>query len=139
MATDRWIRASDQDRQSAVESLSEAYAVGRLRREELDERATAAYSATTWGGLRDLTADLPFPVARAGPHPDSVAARHAPPRASRRQQRDLFTTQSLDPAVAAIGGQPGLVRGDPRPPGGEELAHLNSVVHDSTVGDDAKA
>jgi Domain of unknown function (DUF1707) len=44
MATDRWIRASDQDRQSAVESLSEAYAVGRLRREELDERATAARS-----------------------------------------------------------------------------------------------
>jgi Domain of unknown function (DUF1707) len=84
MATDRWIRASDQDRQSAVELLSEAYAVGRLRREELDERATAAYSATTWGELRDLTADLPLPVARAGPPPDRVASRHAPQRASQR-------------------------------------------------------
>lgn len=84
MATDRWIRASDQDRQSAVELLSEGYAVGRLRREELDERATLAYSATTWGELRDLTADLPLPLARAGPLPHSVASRHAPPRASQR-------------------------------------------------------
>jgi len=84
MATDRRIRASDQDRQRAVELLSEAYAVGRLRREELDERATAAYSATTWGELCDLTADLPLPGARAGPPPDSVASRQAPPRASQR-------------------------------------------------------
>ena len=84
MATDRRIRASDQDRQRAVELLSEAYAVGRLRREELDERATAAYSATTWGELCDLTTDLPLPGARAGPPPDSVASRQAPPRASQR-------------------------------------------------------
>lgn len=84
MATDRWFRASDQDRQSAVELLSEGYAVGRLHREELDERATLAYSATTWGELRDLTADLPLPPARTGPLPHSGASRHAPPRASQR-------------------------------------------------------
>lgn len=59
MATDRGMRASDQDRESAAQFLSEAYAVGRLSREELDERAAAVYSATTWGELRDLTADLP--------------------------------------------------------------------------------
>jgi Domain of unknown function (DUF1707) len=51
MAAERSIRASDQDRESAAESLSEAYAVGRLSREELDERAAAAYSAETWGEL----------------------------------------------------------------------------------------
>jgi hypothetical protein len=33
MAADRWIRASDQDRQSDAELLSEAYAMGRLSRE----------------------------------------------------------------------------------------------------------
>jgi hypothetical protein len=33
----------------------------------------------------------------------------------------------------------GLVGGDPCPPGGEELADLCSVVHDSTVGDRAAA
>jgi Domain of unknown function (DUF1707) len=105
MATDRWIRASDQDRQSAVELLSEAYAVGRLRQEELDERATAAYSATTWGELRDLTADLPLPVARAGPHPDSVASRHTPQRASRRlvsQMMWMFFVLVLAAGVAGL-------------------------------------
>src|SRR5712671_6143612 len=84
MATDRWIRASDQDRHSAVELLSEAYAVGRLNREELDERVTAAYSAKTYGELRDLTADLPLPAARAGLPSDMVASRRVPRRASGR-------------------------------------------------------
>jgi Domain of unknown function (DUF1707) len=70
MTDERSIRASDQDRESASELLSEAYAVGRLNREELDERAAAAYSAKTWGELRDLTADLPplalLPATRTG-------------------------------------------------------------------------
>ena len=104
MATDRWIRASDQDRQSAVELLSEGYAVGRLRREELDERATLAYSATTWGELRDLTADLPLPLARAGPLPHSVASRHAPPRASQRLVSLLIWTFFMLVLVAGVAG-----------------------------------
>ncbi len=78
MATDRWIRVSDQDRHSAVELLSEAYAVGRLNREELEERVTVAYSAKTYGELRDLTADLPLPAARAGLPSDMVASRRVP-------------------------------------------------------------
>ena len=72
MGTNRWIRVSDQDRHCVVEWLSEAYAVGRLSREELDDRATAAYSAKTRGELRDATADLPLPGARAGLPSDSV-------------------------------------------------------------------
>jgi hypothetical protein len=72
MSADRWIRVSDQDRDNAAELLIEAYAVGRLSREELDDRATAAYSAKTRGDLRDVTADLPLPVARADLPSDSV-------------------------------------------------------------------
>jgi hypothetical protein len=83
MATDRWIRVSDEDRQGAVELLSEAYAVGRLSREELDERVTAAYSARTCGELRDLSADLPLPPARTGLPSDIVASRRVPRRAGR--------------------------------------------------------
>ena len=83
MATDRWIRMSDQDRQSAIELLSEAYAVGRLSREELEERVTAAYSAKTHGELHDLTADLPLPAARTGLSSNTVAARRVRQRASR--------------------------------------------------------
>jgi hypothetical protein len=48
MAADRRIRASDRDRKNAATLLSEACAVGRLSREELDERAATAYSAATW-------------------------------------------------------------------------------------------
>ena len=84
MATDRAMRASDQDRESAAELLSEAYVAGRLSREELDERAAAVYSATTWGELRDLTADLPPPAARTGLPSDIVASRRGPRSADQR-------------------------------------------------------
>jgi DUF1707 SHOCT-like domain len=59
MTTDGGIRASDHDRESAVEVLREAYAAGRLDLDEFDQRTTAAYSAKTWGDLRELTSDLP--------------------------------------------------------------------------------
>ncbi|HYZ52374.1 MAG TPA: DUF1707 domain-containing protein [Streptosporangiaceae bacterium] len=59
MTTDGGIRASDHDRENAVEVLREAYAVGRLDLDEFDQRTTAAYSAKTWGDLRELTSDLP--------------------------------------------------------------------------------
>ena len=61
MNNDRWMRASDQDRDRIAEVLRDAYAVGRLSRDEFDERILAAYSARTLGELRDLTADLPAP------------------------------------------------------------------------------
>jgi Domain of unknown function (DUF1707) len=80
MSTDRWMRASDQDREDATELLRDGYAVGRLSRAELEQRSAAAYAARTWGELRDLTGDLP-----AAPTPglpaDIVARRHATRRA----------------------------------------------------------
>ena len=84
MATDHRIRASDQDRESAMELLSEAYAVGRLSREELGERAAAAYSAKMCGELHALTTDLPVPPARTGLPSDIVAVRRVPRRARGR-------------------------------------------------------
>jgi DUF1707 SHOCT-like domain len=53
------IRASDSDRESAVEILRQAYTDGRLDLNEFDERTTAAYAAKTWADLRQLTSDLP--------------------------------------------------------------------------------
>ena len=90
MGTNRWIRVSDQDRQCVVELLSEAYAAGRLSREEFDERFAAAYSARTYAELRDLTADLPLPAARTGLPSDIVASRRVPRSASRRLIRQLI-------------------------------------------------
>jgi hypothetical protein len=59
MTSDGVIRASDYDRESAVEVLRDAYTAGRLNLDEFDERTTAAYAARTWGDLRELTSDLP--------------------------------------------------------------------------------
>ena len=59
MTADGGIRASDHDRESAVEVLRDAYTAGRLNLDEFDERTTAAYAAKTWGDLRELTSDLP--------------------------------------------------------------------------------
>ena len=59
MTPDGGIRASDHDRESAVEVLRDAYTAGRLNLDEFDERTTAAYAARTWGDLRELTSDLP--------------------------------------------------------------------------------
>lgn len=59
MTRDDGIRASDHDRESAVEILRDAYTAGLLNLDEFDERTTTAYAAKTWGDLRELTSDLP--------------------------------------------------------------------------------
>ena len=57
--TDRPIRASDQERESVVDVLREAFTDGRLTFDEFEERTASAYAATTWTQLRELTSDLP--------------------------------------------------------------------------------
>jgi hypothetical protein len=56
---DRPIRASDQERESVVDVLRDAYTDGRLTLDEFEERMSAAYAAKTWTDLRHLTGDLP--------------------------------------------------------------------------------
>ena len=53
------MRASDKDRWRVHSQLNDAFAEGRLTREEWDERATAAATAVTYADLNRLTADLP--------------------------------------------------------------------------------
>lgn len=101
MTTDRAMRASDPDRESAAELLREAYVAGRLSREELDERAAAVYSATTWGELRDLTADLPPPTSRTGLPSDIVASRRGPRSTERRLVGQMIWTFVL-PLAAGL-------------------------------------
>ena len=70
------LRASDADREDAVEFLKRHYAEGRLPEEELSRRIDAAYRAQFDSQLDRLTADLPaLPV----PVPArSLAERGAP-------------------------------------------------------------
>jgi len=56
---DRPIRASDQERQSVVDVLRDAFTDGRLTLDEFEERMAAEYAAKTWTDLRQLTGDLP--------------------------------------------------------------------------------
>ncbi len=53
------VRASDSEREAAVERLRAASVEGRLTLGELTTRTEAAYSAQTHGELARITADLP--------------------------------------------------------------------------------
>lgn len=66
------LRIADADREAAVASLGEHYAVGRLTKEEYDERCEAAWAARTGADLRPIFGDLP------GPHRQPPAAPRRP-------------------------------------------------------------
>ncbi len=59
------MRASDADRDIVLRSLGEAYAEGRIDREEYDERADAVHAAKTLGELPRFLEDLVPSVAVA--------------------------------------------------------------------------
>ncbi len=69
------MRASSADRERAVDVLKAGFAEGRLTQDEYNDRMGRAYSASTYGELAALTADLPAGVLPAWP----VAAYQAPP------------------------------------------------------------
>ncbi len=66
------LRLSDADREAAVDLLGEQYAVGRLSRDEFDERSDAVWSARTRGDLAPIFADLPV---QSSPRPGRTPAR----------------------------------------------------------------
>jgi hypothetical protein len=89
---DRPIRASDQERESVVDVLRDAFTDGRLTFDEFEERTAAAYAAKTWTDLRQLTSDLPAqPVLGVGLNhrPQGAAPQAVPPAIGpRRARRD---------------------------------------------------
>jgi Domain of unknown function (DUF1707) len=65
-----YLRASHADREHVIDVLKDAFAQGRLSRDELDVRVGQTLASRTYADLTALTADLP--------------ARQAPPRAPAR-------------------------------------------------------
>ncbi|HEX2071354.1 MAG TPA: DUF1707 domain-containing protein [Thermoleophilaceae bacterium] len=63
------VRASDAEREQAVDRLKGAAAEGRLTLEELADRTEAAYGATVRGELERVVADLPAAPSPAAPAP----------------------------------------------------------------------
>jgi len=68
------LRLSDADRESAVNLLGDQYALGRLTRDEFDERSDAVWSAKTRGDLAPVFVDLPV-RSPADPAPEPVSMR----------------------------------------------------------------
>jgi hypothetical protein len=66
------MRASDADRERAVDVLRSAAGDGRLTAEELDERLEAALSARTLGELAVVISDLPAQPGTAAPRAKDV-------------------------------------------------------------------
>jgi Domain of unknown function (DUF1707) len=100
-------RTSDADRDGVAALLRDHFAAGRLTRDELDERLTAALNARTFGDLRRVLADLPGPAPvplRADRLP--LRADRLPPRADRLPPR----ADRLPPRVA-----PGWISSRRRP------------------------
>ena len=83
------LRASDRDRDVALEVLGEAFADGRLTREEYDDRAGAVASAKTLGELPPQLEDL---IPRAGelvaPRGTSLSATSVHQQAVQRWTKD---------------------------------------------------
>ena len=103
MTSDDAMRASDGDREHAAEMLRNAYAAGRIDLAELHDRAGAAYTATTWGELRALTADLPAGQvrSRAASGAASPAGAARPGHGPRRPRAAIWVTAVIWLAIAA--------------------------------------
>lgn len=82
------LRASDADREAAVERLRVASVEGRLEPEELENRLTTAYSARYCSELAELTADVtvPAPVPALSAAPDATSTPPTPPIFVHRMQ-----------------------------------------------------
>jgi Domain of unknown function (DUF1707)/Cell wall-active antibiotics response 4TMS YvqF len=90
------LRASDHDRDRVAETLSTAFAEGRLDPEEYRERLDSVYTAKTLGELEVLTHDLPGHLAAA------TLAGHPPARPS--GGTPVPGPSHTEPPVAAIFG-----------------------------------
>ncbi|MGY1602498.1 DUF1707 domain-containing protein [Geodermatophilus sp. SYSU D00815] len=110
------LRASDADRQAAVDRLQAALGEGRLDVDEFGERAAAAYAAVTVADLAPLVADLPAPGTPAVPGGDVVGTRL--PEDTRSFFGDLRLTGPVPRARTVFGDVRvdlrGLRTGEPR-------------------------
>jgi DUF1707 SHOCT-like domain len=76
------LRASDADREQAIDTIKVAFAQGRLTMEELDLRAGQAFAARTYADLAAVTADLPAMRPDARPLPKLPPAQVRAPEST---------------------------------------------------------
>ncbi len=76
------VRASDADRERAVDVLSAAFAEGRLTGDEHSARVQLAYGSLTYDELAELCADLPAGPPGALPPQEAATGTAAVPRSN---------------------------------------------------------
>jgi hypothetical protein len=98
------LRASDANREQVIDTLTAAFAQGRLTKEELDLRAGQTFAARTCAELAALTADLPAGLTSAQPLRKPAQARPRQPvdKAVAWSAWGLITP-ALFAAIVAIG------------------------------------
>ncbi|HTW04315.1 MAG TPA: DUF1707 domain-containing protein [Streptosporangiaceae bacterium] len=94
------LRVSDADRERAVQELSEAFQVGRITADELDERSGQALRARSGNELTALLEDLPVERTPAEPGGEPAPAERA--TALDRSRRLFATRTAFAAGVAAI-------------------------------------
>lgn len=98
------LRIGDADREAAVGLLGEQYALGRLTKDEFDERSDAVWSARTRGDLAPVFVDLPV-------RSPSAPARSPAPLHQRRFPFPLVPVLFLLVALTVLTHVPFLLLG----------------------------
>lgn len=73
------LRASDADREQAIDTLKDAFVQGRLTKDELGVRAGQALASRTYAELAAITADIPAGLIEAQPPPKPAPAHARTP------------------------------------------------------------
>jgi hypothetical protein len=95
------MRASQAERDQAIDALKAAFVHGRLTKDELEERAGQAFTARTHADLAALTADLPGE--KAGPPAE------APPAAAPQPRQPVPALTRVHPSIKTGAGVLGTV------------------------------
>ena len=110
----RQLRASQADREDAIEALKVAYVQGRLTEEELEARVGQAFASRTHADLAAITADIPAgPAAgRRGPDagPGGRRGHRGDHRGRRPRRRGAHRRCRADPVGDHHGRGPALHR-----------------------------
>ncbi|WP_030542556.1 DUF1707 and DUF4190 domain-containing protein [Streptomyces albus] len=115
------MRASDADRERAVDVLKAGFAEGRLSQGEYEQRIGRAYQAQTHGQLQAIVADLPQgPVPQSFPmhpvHPVHAAVPHTflpapPPTRTNGSATGALVCGILSPMTWGLTAIPAVILG----------------------------
>jgi len=94
------VRASDADREQAIDALKAAFVQGRLSKDELEVRAGLAFASRTWAELTAVTAEIPV-VPIEAQLPSKPAWADTPKRLNRKAAAWGACAIVLPPALGA--------------------------------------